>query len=188
VDARGPADVRTTFALERGALDPPSSRDAGVPPAKVIGAGVASPTARRQVRSIGAPSVDDFDRDFAFESLELIERCVIGAEMDCVVRVADPLGVVVEAEVAPGDEVDQVTALRVGAGRAAVPELSRQVADLFSPGELLEGDRQGSIERKSRTAGLSSPMVTSTEVVFDENRTVVPPISPVSLSAVVVAG
>jgi hypothetical protein len=71
-------------------------------------------------RPVALASVDDFDSDFALESLELIERRVVGAEMDRVVRVADPLGVVVEAEVAPRGEVDEVTALRIGARRAAV--------------------------------------------------------------------
>jgi hypothetical protein len=137
---------------------------------------------------IRAPSVDDLDGDFAFESLELIERGVIGAEMDRVVRVADSLGVVVEAEVAPRDEVDEVTALRVGARRAAVPELSREVADLLPARELLESDRQRGIERKSRTAGLSSPMVTSTDAAPDESRTTVPTVSRASLSALVVVG
>jgi hypothetical protein len=113
----------------------------------------------------------------------LIERTVIGAEMDCVVGVVAALGVVEEAEVAPWDVVDEIAPLRGGARRAAVPELSREVADLFSARELLECERQGSIERKSRTAGLSSPMVTSTEVVFAENRTVVPAIWRASLSA-----
>jgi hypothetical protein len=70
--------------------------------------------------------------------------------MDCVVRVADPRCVVVEAEVAPRDEVDEITVLRVGARRAAVPELPREIADLLSARELFDRERQGGASRGSR--------------------------------------
>lgn len=54
------------------------------------------------------------DGDVTFlELLQLFGSGVVCADMDHVVRVADAGGVVIETEVAPGDEVDEVAFFRV---------------------------------------------------------------------------
>jgi hypothetical protein len=88
-------------------------------------------------------AVDDLDSDVsAFEALELFERRVVGADVDRLVGVTDPGGVVVEAEVAPGGEIDQVAVLGVRAGGTAVVQFPRKVADLLFSREILEGERE----------------------------------------------
>jgi hypothetical protein len=55
-----------------------------------------------------------------------------------------------------------------------VGELAREVGDLLPCGELLQVRVSGSVERKSRTAGLSSSIANSTTVDPAEKRTTVP--------------
>ena len=84
-------------------------------------------------------------------------------------------GVVVEADVAPRDVVDEITIF--GIGPATRRGRARARGRRSSPGRRSSSVRvSGSRERKSRTAGLSSPIVTSTDVDRAENRTTVPTI------------
>ena len=83
-------------------------------------------------------SANDLDDDvLALELFELIERSIVGSEMDRLVRVTDAGGVVVEADVAPRDVVDEIAVFGIGTRRSAVREPARKVADLLPSGELL---------------------------------------------------
>src|SRR5215204_5883317 len=84
-------------------------------------------------------SLDDLDGDVgAFETSQLLDRGAVGTQMDDLVGVSDAVGVVVEAEVSPRSEVDEVAVFRVESWRAIDVEFSRQVADLLPPVELFE--------------------------------------------------
>lgn len=94
--------------------------------------------------------------------------------MEGLVGVPDAVGVVVEAEVAPRDEEDEVAVLRVGTRGAVVVELAREIGDLSRPLNSSRVSVIGSMRTKSRVAAVSSPIVTSTEASRESNRTTVP--------------
>src|SRR5215212_7836254 len=69
-------------------------------------------------RWIDSASADDLDGDVpTLELCKLLERYVVGSEMDGLIRITDPRGVVVEADVAPRNIVDQIAVFGIGTGR-----------------------------------------------------------------------
>src|SRR4051794_28067066 len=71
------------------------------------------PDSRRAAHWYSCSSVDDGDRDVAFDPDELVGCGVVAADEDDVVVELDAGGVVVEAEVAPRHVVDEVAVLGV---------------------------------------------------------------------------
>src|SRR3954447_8068988 len=98
---------------------------------------------REQLFRRVAVLLDDRDSDVSsFEARELVEGGVVGAEVDDLVGVSDAGGVVVEAEVPPRREVDEVAVFGVGSRCAVGVEGSGEVADLLPAVELLETQRE----------------------------------------------
>lgn len=83
--------------------------------------------------------VDHFGGDVsALEAAQLLDGSVVGAQVNGLIRVADAVGVVVEADIPPRCVIDEITVLGVGSRRAVCLQFSGQLADLFPSREFFD--------------------------------------------------
>lgn len=83
--------------------------------------------------------VDHFGGDVsALEAAQLLDGSVVGAQVNGLIRVADAVGVVVEADIPPRCVIDEITVLGVGSRRAVCVQFSGQLADLFPSREFFD--------------------------------------------------